>query len=148
MRIISSKRYNACFSRVNIQFKAFIPHYSRPRAMSLQRNLTCGPCGNRRFVSRDILLHHVKTSSQWHPTCATCERRFTSSVAYEAVGPSSFELFAGLTGILLIAHVLEAPASFQMLQVLQGFCGELPATRSLPGQRSSPQLPTLREGFL
>ncbi|KXN86657.1 Zinc finger and BTB domain-containing protein 24 [Leucoagaricus sp. SymC.cos] len=44
----------------------------------------CPTCDNRPFATKEALLQHVRTSSNPHPFCLACDRRFSSELAYNA----------------------------------------------------------------
>ncbi|KAF7761446.1 hypothetical protein Agabi119p4_9438 [Agaricus bisporus var. burnettii] len=44
----------------------------------------CPTCDNRPFATKEALLQHVRTSSNAHPFCLACDRRFASELAYNA----------------------------------------------------------------
>lgn len=45
----------------------------------------CPQCDNRHFNTKEALLQHMRSSSAWHPFCTSCDRRFVSQTAYDAV---------------------------------------------------------------
>ncbi|KAF9057190.1 hypothetical protein BJ165DRAFT_1520570 [Panaeolus papilionaceus] len=44
----------------------------------------CPQCDNRSFTNKEALLQHIRSSSAWHPFCGICDRRFTSTTAFNA----------------------------------------------------------------
>jgi hypothetical protein len=56
------------------------------RKIVYQRQMSvCPTCDNRPFATKEALLQHVRTSSNAHPFCLACDRRFASELAYNAV---------------------------------------------------------------